>query len=268
MRPPWFNGMTQLYGDKAERLAGAHVLVVGIGGVGSWTAEALARSGVGTLTLLDGDEVCVTNINRQVHALHSTVGRPKVEVMAERIRDIHPDCRVHTVQEFFHRTTAAHHLAGPYDWVVDAIDGVTAKACLLSACRERNRAVITCGGAGSKTDPTQITIADLSCTLNDPLLAILRKKLRQDFNFPRKKKFGIPCVYSPERPILPEDACSTGEEGALFGDEPQRLNCEGGLGSASYITGIFGLMAAAYVVNALTAANPYRRGDGTAPANR
>lgn len=252
-----FGGIQRLYGEEGQaRLARARVLVVGLGGVGSWTAEALARSGIGALTLLDGDEVCVTNVNRQLHALDGTVGQPKVEIMAERLRAVHPGCRVDAVREFFHRTTVDRHFEPEYDYVVDAIDGVLGKAWLLATCRDRGVPVVTCGGAGGRVDPTRVEVADLARTYDDPLLSHVRKKLRVRFGFPRgKKKFGIPCVFSTEPVILPS-TCSEEPDPALDPDdvldgEPLRLNCEGGLGAVSFVTGTFGFLAAARVVNDL-----------------
>src|ERR1017187_120937 len=148
-----FGGIARLYGKSGlDKLRAAHVCVVGIGGVGTWAAEALARSGVGALTLVDLDEVCVTNINRQLHALTETVGRAKVEVMGERIRAINPDCRVTAEPKFFNEQTAEEFLAPKYDFVLDAIDTVTNKVLLLAGCREKNLPVVSCGGAGGRRD--------------------------------------------------------------------------------------------------------------------
>jgi tRNA A37 threonylcarbamoyladenosine dehydratase len=246
---PRFAGIARLYGPGAARLATSHVLVVGVGGVGSWTAEALARTGVGRITLLDGDEICVTNVSRQVHALDGVIGRPKVEVLAERLRAIHPAGLVHAVAEFFRIASAERHLAGPFDFVVDAIDGVTPKAALIAGCRERGWPVVTCGGAGGKTDPTQVRVQDLADTSNDRLLFFLRKKLRSRFGFPSRGKFHIPCVCSPEPVRWPDGCAAPPEEDPLLGEGS--LNCDGRLGSASFLTGVIGFHAAAVVVNHL-----------------
>lgn len=248
---PRFAGIARLYGPGAARLAGAHVLVVGVGGVGSWTAEALARSGVGQITLLDADEICISNVNRQIHALDGVIGRPKVEVLAERLRAIHPACRVHPVAEFFRIASADRHLAGPFDYVVDAIDGVTPKAALIAGCRERGWPVVTCGGAGGKTDPSQVRVEDLAATSNDRLLFFLRKKLRSRFGFPSRGKFHVPCVCSPEPVRWPDGCAAPTEEESLLGEGS--LNCDGRLGAASFLTGVIGLQAAAVVVNHLAA---------------
>ncbi len=254
-----FDGLRKLYGtDAFRRLAHAHVLIVGLGGVGSWAAEALARSGLGALTLIDGDDVCVSNVNRQLHALDGTIGKRKVEVMADRIRAINPKCRVTAVAEFFHLNTVEKHLAEKYDYAIDAIDGVTAKATLIGSCHERKIPVITCGGAGGKIDPLRIQIADLAETNSDRLLMFVRKKLRRLYKFPPAgHKFGVPCIFSPETVRLPQgEACAAEpreEDAAIFGDAQTRLACDGRLGSATFVTGAFGFAVAAHVINHLAA---------------
>ncbi|MGA1529192.1 MAG: tRNA threonylcarbamoyladenosine dehydratase [Kiritimatiellia bacterium] len=244
---PRFAGVGRLLGpDGLQRLSAAHVCVVGLGGVGSWTVEALARSGVGTLTLVDLDEVCVSNINRQLHALSTTVGQAKAVALAERIALINPSCRVNIIPLFFKKTTADEILAPTYDYVVDAIDGVAHKARLIGMCKQRGLPVIASGAAGGKTDATQIRVADLSETIYDPLLAFIRKRLRKWFDFPRgDKKFGIPSVFSPE-PVsgLAGDACDPREPGV-------RTNCDTGLGALAHVTGTFGLLMAGHVINHL-----------------
>lgn len=250
-----FAGIAALYPDRFDRLRAAHVLVAGLGGVGSWTVEALARSGVGALTLLDGDEVCVSNINRQLHALDSTVGRPKGEVLAERVRDIAPDCRVATVPRFIDRLNAAEILsATSYDYVVDAIDGVMGKAWLIGTAHRLGVPVIASGGAGARVDPGRVRIVDLADTHGDRLLFFIRRKLRRHFGLPRTGPMGLPCVYSDEPARMPAAAeCAVPEEpgGDLFGAAPTRLNCNGGLGAATFVTGVFGFLAASHVVNDL-----------------
>lgn len=252
---PRFAGVGRLYGPEGlARLSRAHVCVVGLGGVGSWVVEALARSGLGALTLVDLDEVCVSNINRQLHALSNTVGQSKAEALATRVGLINPECRVTVMPLFFKKTTAGEILATRYDFVVDAIDGVAHKARLLGMCHQRGVPVIASGAAGGKADPTQIRIADLAVTIHDPLLAFIRKRLRKWFQFPRgDKKFGIPCVFSPEPGQgATSDACEQKAPGV-------RANCDTGLGAVAHVTGIFGLMMAGYVVNELTGKR--KRGD-------
>lgn len=240
-----FAGVARLYGaDRLARLTRAHVCVIGLGGVGSWVVEALARSGVGALTLVDMDEVCVSNTNRQLHALANTVGHPKADVLAARIRLINPECRVTVIQQFFKKTTAEEILAPGYDFVVDAIDGVAHKARLIGMCKQRGIPVIASGAAGGKTDAAQIRVADLSQTIHDPLLAFIRKRLRKWFDFPRgDRKFGIPAVFSSE-PVRGDagEACATQAPGV-------RANCDTGLGAVAHVTGTFGLIMAGFVVN-------------------
>ncbi len=244
-----FGGISRLYGDAgAAAIAAAHVSVVGIGGVGSWTAEALARSGIGRLTLIDLDHVAESNVNRQIHALDGTLGQAKVAAMAERIAAINPDCRVDTVEEFVDADNVASVIPA-CDSVVDAIDQVRAKAALIAHCRACGIPVVTTGGAGGRTDPTRVETADLSRTLQDPLASKVRARLRKEYGFPRdpKKKFGVVCVFSQEpirRPI--HAACDLDEHG------PQGLNCAG-YGSAVTVTASFGLAAAALVLSRIAA---------------
>jgi tRNA A37 threonylcarbamoyladenosine dehydratase len=248
-----FGGIARLYGrDGLARLRAAHVAVIGIGGVGTWAAEALARSGVGALTLVDLDEICVTNINRQLPALTDTVGRAKVDVMAERIRAINPGCRVTAEQQFFNESTAAGLLAPEYDFVLDAIDSVANKVLLLARCREKNRPVIACGGAGGRRDGTQVRTADLAQVTHDRLLAEVRRRLRKEFQFPAEAAMGVDCVYSAEPPVFAQPDGSACASRAAAGDGT-RLNCNGGLGSATFVTGAFGFAAAGLAVGKIAA---------------
>jgi tRNA A37 threonylcarbamoyladenosine dehydratase len=244
-----FAGIARLYGREGlAKLRAASVCVVGIGGVGAWAAEALARSGVGALTLVDLDEVCASNINRQLHALTQTVGRAKVAVMAERIQAINPDCRVTGEQKFFNEQTAAELLAPGFDYVLDAIDSVTNKVLLLACCRQKNLPAVACGAAGGRRDGTQVRTADLATVSHDRLLAEVRKKLRKEFQFPADgAPMGVECVFSAEPPVFAQPDGSVCENRALT-DEGTRLNCDGGLGSATFVTGAFGFAAAGIVV--------------------
>ena len=251
-----FGGIARLYGrDALARLRAAHVCVIGIGGVGSWAAEALARSGVGKLTLIDLDEVCVSNVNRQLHALNDAVGRAKVEVMAERVRGINPECDVRAAMQFFTAETAGELLATGFDYVVDAIDSMANKCLLIARCRDAGIPIIICGGAGGRRDPTQVRIADLSLTSHDRLLTKVRDTLRQDFGFPRgKKKFHVPAVYSPESPVYPaRDGTVCASRESNTNGESLKLNCDSGFGTATFVTGTFGFAAAAHVVAEITA---------------
>jgi tRNA A37 threonylcarbamoyladenosine dehydratase len=244
-----FGGIARLYGQAGlQRLRAAHVCVVGIGGVGTWAAEALARSGLGALTLVDLDEVCVTNINRQLHALTGTVGRAKVAVMAERIRAINPGCRVAAEQKFFNAQTSAGLLAPEFDFILDAIDSVTNKVLLLAHCREKALPAVSCGGAGGRRDGTQVRTADLARVTHDRLLAEVRKKLRKEFHFPADgSPMKIECVFSAETPVFAQPDGSVCANRAAAADGT-RLNCNGGLGSAAFVTGAFGFAAAGIVV--------------------
>jgi len=250
-----FGGIARLYGQAGlQKLRAAHVCVVGIGGVGTWAAEALARSGIGALTLVDLDEVCVTNINRQLHALTETIGRAKVEVMAERIRAINPGCRVTAEQKFFNEQTAAELLAPKFDFVLDAIDDVANKILLLVRCREQNLPVIACGGAGGRRELTSVRLGDLSQASHDKLLSEVRRQLRQQHGFPAgQQAMNVPCVYSVERTVFPQPDGSVCEMRAAA-EDGARLNCNGGLGSATFVTGAFGFAAAGFVVRKIAEA--------------
>lgn len=248
-----FGGIRRLYGTEGQdRLGRAHVCVVGIGGVGSWVVEALARTGIGTLTLVDLDDVCISNTNRQLHAITGQFGRPKVEVMADRIRLIQPDCQIHALQSLFTHSTAATILATRFDGVVDAIDQTPMKALLIARCRELKIPVVTTGGAGGRRDPTALRVADLARTSHDGLLAATRKLLRDEYHFPRdpKQNFSVDCVYSTEPQVFPAadgSVCETREAGSSL-----RLDCRSGYGTASFLTGAFGFAAAAQIVKIIS----------------
>ncbi|MFP4283653.1 MAG: ThiF family adenylyltransferase, partial [Opitutales bacterium] len=249
-----FNALARLYGVAGQkRLRDATITVVGLGGVGSWTVEALARSGVGRLRLVDFDDVCVSNTNRQIHALEGAIGQPKARVLAERCRAIHPSIEIEERIQFFTARSADALMEAPCDVVVDAIDDRTNKCLLLSECRRRGLPVVTSGGAGGRIDPTRIGVDDLSRTRNDPLLLLVRKRLRREHGFPvhRRQKWKIPCVYSDELPVYPQSdgsVCATREAGSEL-----RLNCASGFGTATHITGIFGFMLAAEAIRLVLA---------------
>lgn len=241
-----FGGIARLYGDGAlPRLKLSRACVVGIGGVGSWSVEALARSGVGRLRLIDLDHIAESNINRQIHALEPTLGQSKVLAMRERIAAIDPNIEVEVVEDFLTAENAVALLEG-CDLVIDAIDNVRAKAAIVLACRAVKRPLVVCGGAGGKTDPTRIRVDDLSRTQQDPLLSKLRRRLRTEHGFTRDpaRRFGVMAVYSDEALRLPSRACETG---------PQGLACAG-YGSSMVMTASVGLFAAARGLEALLAA--------------
>ncbi len=252
MDPARFTGIDRLYGvGTLARLARAHIAVVGIGGVGSWVAEALARSGVGRLTLVDGDAVCVSNVNRQIHALEGTFGRPKVAVMADRVRAISPRLEVHPVESFATPDNLAELLPTDLTYLVDACDAVRAKVAMVAGAKRRKLPVITIGAAGGRIDPARVDCRDLAKTVNDPLLAEVRRRLRDEHGWTRnpKRYFGVRAIYSLEQPryVQPDGsvACVRDPESA----GPLRLDCAGGFGAAMHVTASFGMLAVARIID-------------------
>lgn len=252
-----FGSLGRLYGAEALlRLRHAHVAVIGIGGVGSWAVEALARSGVGTLTLVDLDEICISNVNRQVPALQETIGRTKVEVMAERVRSIQPECTIHCLPEFLTEASTDRILdefQGRHGhWVIDAIDSSPNKCRLILGCQDRSLGLVISGAAGGRKDPTRIRITDLAEVTHDRLLADLRGRLRRTPGFNGGRKvWGLPTVHSPESPQPPQSnprTCDSDVETREEPGSPPRMNCQQGYGSATFVTGVFGFAAAGYVI--------------------
>ena len=250
-----FSGLARLYGVAgAARIRAAHVAVVGIGGVGSWAAEALARSGVGTLTLIDLDHVAESNINRQVHALHSTLGQAKVLAMRERVAQINPDCHVHCVEEFVEPSNWPALMMGTVegaggtapDAVIDACDQVQAKLAMALWARASKARFVSVGAAGGKRHAHLVDVADLADTTHDPLLASLRYRLRREHGAPREgKKIGITCVFSREAVQQADASCAVeGQDGSL--------NCHG-YGSVVSVTATFGQCAAGWLLDQLAA---------------
>jgi tRNA A37 threonylcarbamoyladenosine dehydratase len=243
-----FGGLERLYGVAgAARIRNAHVLVVGIGGVGSWTVEALARSGVGRLTLVDLDHVSESNINRQIHALDSTVGQAKVEAMRDRIAQINPECKVLAIDEFVEPgnwTTllqTAQQANGPATAVIDACDQVKAKLTMAAWARASRTAFVTVGAAGGKRQAHKVDVDDLSLVTHDPLLAQLRQRLRKEHGAPREgRKIGVTCVFSRESVAPPDASCAIEGDGSL--------NCHG-YGSVVSVTATFGQCAAGWVLD-------------------
>jgi tRNA A37 threonylcarbamoyladenosine dehydratase len=249
-----FGGVRRLYGSAAfERFQQAHVCVIGIGGVGAWTAEALARTAIGRLTLIDPDHLAESNINRQVHALTHELGKSKIQAMTERIHAINPLCQVTGVEEFMTAENVAGLLAESFDYVVDAIDSARAKVALIAHCRRQRIRLVCVGAAGGQIDPGRVQLADLARTTEDPLLCKVRASLRREHGFPRDpaKKFGVDCVYSTEPLAYPS------AEGGVCYERPEDarlhgLNCAG-FGSSVCVTATFGLRAASQVLNKLAA---------------
>ena len=257
-----FDRIGRLIGDAGmARLAQSHVVVIGLGGVGSFAAEALARSGVGKLTLVDFDLVCVTNTNRQLQALRGTVGQPKATVLAERLRLIHPGATIRAVPLFYEARIATALLGGgelgPPDVVLDAIDNVTAKCHLLATCKARGLPVVCATGASGRWDPTLVRVADLADTFNDPLAASVRRILREKHGFPAKGPFGIQAVFSTEKPSEPQPLAYDGDDGFACvcpnGDNDVHTCDDRNViwGTAAFVTGTVGLTAASVAVRAL-----------------
>lgn len=248
-----FGGIARLYGAAAlERFRTAHICVIGVGGVGSWTVEALARSAIGRMTMIDLDNLAESNINRQIHALTDTLGQAKVTALAERIAQINPFCQVTEIEDFLTPDNLEQMIGvGKYDYVIDAIDNVAAKVALIAYCRQHKINLVTIGGAGGQIDPTRIEIRDLCRTEQEPLLAKVRKRLRALHGFPRgtKNKFGIDAVFSTE-PLRFPDATAACEMNAGDADGITGLNCAG-FGSSMTVTASFGLVAAAHVLRKL-----------------
>lgn len=239
-----FAGISHLYGESgAHVIAQAHIAVIGVGGVGSWVVEALARSGVGRLTLIDADHVAESNINRQLPALENTLGRSKPDVLAERVVLINPICRVDCVDRFVDLTNIAELLDTDFTWVIDCIDNFRVKAAMIAHCRRRNIAIITVGAAGGQRDPGKIQVSDLRKTEQDALLARTRRLLRQSYHFPTNpaRRFGIPAVWSIER-VKDAQGCHPQSD--------HSLNCAG-FGACMPVTATFGMLASAHVLNAL-----------------
>ena len=245
-----FGGIGRLYGrDGLLRLASAHVCVVGIGGVGSWAAEALVRSGIGEITLIDMDDICVTNTNRQIHALQGTVGQLKIEAVAQRLKAINPELIVHHKMEFVTANNQRDLIHSGFDYVVDCIDSVKNKAALIAHCKRNKIRIVTTGAAGGQIDPTQIRIGDLNKTFNDPLARKVRSLLRREYNFSRNasRNYSIPCVFSSEQLSYPQPDGSVCQTKSFDGDST-RLDCSSGFGAATMVTGTFGFVAASRVV--------------------
>jgi len=252
-----FGGVSRLYGKSGlSKLAASHVCIIGIGGVGSWACEALARSAVGELTLIDMDIISESNTNRQSHTNQGTFGRNKVDAMAEQIAQINPDCIIHIIDDFITLDNISEHIDERFDFVLDCADNFRVKAALIDYCKRERIKMLTIGGAGGQIDPTKVKCADLTRSEHDALLSKVRKQLRQKYAFPTnlKRTFSVPCVYSTEQLIFPDGA------GGVTQYKPSQdqadanmsgLNCAGGLGSITHVTATFALVAVAHATDYL-----------------
>lgn len=241
-----FGGIGRLYTPEGlAKLRQSHVCVIGIGGVGSWAVEALARTGIGKITMIDMDDICVTNINRQIHAMTGTVTQLKTEVMKERVEKINPECVVEIIDDFITPENISEYLNRGYDYVLDAIDSVRTKAALIAYCKRNKIRLITTGGAGGQTDPSQIQIADLSKTIQDPLASKVRALLRKEYHFSQnpKRKFGVDCVFSTQPLIFPKmgEGCEISAT----------MNCANGFGAVTIVTATFAFFAVGRVIDKL-----------------
>lgn len=247
-----FGGIARLYGERAlERFRTAHVCVIGVGGVGSWIVEALARSAVGRLTLIDLDNVAESNINRQIQALSSTIGMAKIEALKQRIALINPYCEVELVEDFIDAENIPQMIGTDrYDYVIDAIDSAKAKAALIAYCSAHAIPLITIGGAGGQTDPTKVEVRDLGRTEQEPLLKRVRKLLRAHYGFAKgeRNKYHIDAVFSTE----PQRAPDAGDACAIDPNSITGLNCAG-FGSSMVVTATFGMVAAGHLLTRLAA---------------
>lgn len=249
-----FGGIARLYGmQQAQWLQHAHFCVAGIGGVGTWVAEGLVRSGIGKITLIDLDDICTTNTNRQIHAMQDTIGKAKVDVMADRIKAINPDCDVTCIEDFVTADNLTEIFGqkdnAKFDFVIDAIDSINAKTAMIAHCKRNKLPIIVTGGAGGQIDPSAIEYGDLAKTTHDPLLSKVRNILRRDFNFSKntKRKFGVDCVFSTEQLRYPQLDGSVCQVKASV-DGSTRLDCNSGFGAITMVTGSFGFFAASRAI--------------------
>lgn len=258
-----FGGIARMYGMQGLRkIAQSRVLVIGLGGVGSWVVEAIARTGFQKITLVDLDDVCASNTNRQIQATISNVGKSKAISLKERILEINPASQVETIIEFYNSETADIILNGQIDFVFDCIDSIDKKAHLIHQCYLRKIPFITCGGVGGKKDPTKIRIGDLSCSENDPLLKNLKKNLRKVYSFPSAdKKMRVNCVYSVESAVFPSpdgELCLTKSDHQKMGmqnSQSMKLDCRSGFGAVSFLSGSVGFAMVSFAVDQLLKRN-------------
>lgn len=245
-----FSGIGRLYGQQAlHALAKAHFVVIGLGGVGTWAAEALARSGVGELTLIELDDVCVSNTNRQLHALKSHLGQSKNQVTAARLKDINPEIIIHSLEDFIDGENMKSFIGQQHHVVIDAMDAAHIKASLVAYCLAIKVRLIIVGSSGGKSNPQLVTSADLGRTISDPMLVKIRTQLYRHHNFARDKnrKFRVDAIYSTEQMAYPQpDGSVCMNKQAM--QAGVKLDCAGGFGSSVMVTGSFGFLAAAKAI--------------------
>ncbi len=252
-----FGGIIRLYGTQAtSQLLKSHVLIIGIGGVGSWIAESLARSGVGSITLMDLDDICVTNTNRQVHTNRSTIGQSKTKIMSERLTAINPEINVNTIDDFLDKDNIETYIHDSFSLVFDAIDNAIDKAEIIAYCASKKIPVITIGSSGGKKDPSKITCGDLTKTPGDPMFVKIRNNLRRRHGFSRDTEipFGIDAIYSTETMTYPDNKGETCRS-KQFLEGGEKLDCGSGYGASTMMTASFGLLAAAKAIEKLTSKN-------------
>ncbi len=252
-----FSGLSRIFGEQSlDVLAQAHFCIVGVGGVGSWAAEACARSGIGALTLIDHDDIEASNTNRQIHTLDDTLGASKVEALQQRILLINPDNHCTAVDDLVTAANLAKFNFEQFDYVIDAIDQAANKMALMHYCRRNKISFVSTGGAGGKVDPTQIEVADLTRTSQDPLLAKVRSQLRWKHQYSRNpsRRFGMDCVYSTEQPVYPTPAGGISQQKPSSA-ERTTLDCATGIGSFVAVTASFGMTASAHAIRKYLAKN-------------
>ncbi|MFT6387079.1 MAG: tRNA A37 threonylcarbamoyladenosine dehydratase [Cellvibrionaceae bacterium] len=245
-----FGGIIRLYGSTAfTKIQNSHALIIGIGGVGSWTAESLVRSGIGTITLMDMDDICITNTNRQIHTRSDTVGQSKIAVMSERLKAINPNLTLNIIDNFIDKENVKQYIDASLSIVIDAIDNAIDKSELIGYCKKNQIDIITTGSSGGKKDPSKITYSDLYQTPGDQLFIKMRNNLRRRHGFSRDTNilFGIEAIYSTEKMTYPDnrgETCSTKQ----FIENGEKLDCSGGYGASTMVTASVGLLAASRAI--------------------
>ena len=249
-----FSGLNNLYGNDAISIfAQSHICVIGIGGVGSWAAESLARTGIGQITLIDLDNISQSNINRQIHALNDTVGMSKVDAMKTRILSINPNCVVNVIEDFIEPENVDKYISTKMDFVIDCIDSVKSKAAVVHFCKRNKIRLVTTGGAGGKNDPSQIDVCDLNQTYHDPLLSSLRKALKNNHKItPNKRnRYDVMAIFSKQQSVYLDKETGSVNQKKPKTNTPHGLNCHHGMGSLMAMTSCMGMIASSVVINKL-----------------